>query len=740
MRRYIKNPTVVSAENALFDKALRLPALLFVLIAGAVAGCSAETGAEHPRSAASDEARPAVFGQTDEHGDPLLVDYSYAGYRFGEEAIPDPEGPVFDVTDYGASPDDGRDDTAAVQRTIDAAVEAGGGVVFFPPGVFHFHTSPGELEPLVIESSNIVLRGSGAVEGGTVLFQVNAADRGWLVQVRSPDDGFPFGSTLARLAEDAPRNSRELVVDDGSQLEAGQWVALWADNPEAVADRFMGSRSIKENWTRIKENGVPLREIHRIESVDGNRVTLKAPIHIAHLESFGIRLRPFEPIEEVGVEDITFMGNWLGHFLHHRSRFDDYHFNLLRFIRVTDSWVRRCAFININQSLSMDTTANMTVKHTRIGGTGPHSAHTQHRSTRNLMALSNDESDGAWHNLQWRAQTAGAVFWRVDMHPVMPIDVHGMYAYSSLLDAVNGGYLMDSGGPVASFPQHGPGFVLWNFNYLHGASEAQRQNSSRAQTIRLWGSRPWIVDPIAVGLHGAAEEVGVDEEPFLVMESLGEPVEPESLYEAQLRDRLGELPGWVVEAESFWEDYREEPLAAFFYPLRENNPVTHNFPQELSLDFLAGEFESLKQMRRHPNDFEVEPPPEGVFRTDLMKLKTAVHNVLSYVHSFSVSFGSTTLYAEPGGPGTVTIGKTERNGRNELSILVEYPHEEPDGYYDRYPREMHVRGKYLGDNKAEEWDAAEEMVRALGGSIEKRNTSGGSEVRITVPELPVNGE
>ncbi len=675
-----------------------------------------------------------VQPRVDEKGDPLLVDYSYAGYRFGEEAVPDVEGPVFDVTDFGASPDDGNDDTDGVQRAIDAATEAGGGVVFFPPGVFHFHTPLGEKEPLVIESSHIVLRGSGAGVGGTILFQVNA-EGGWLVQFRSPDDGFPFGSGLARVVEDAPRNSRELVVDDGSRLEPGQWIALWAENPRAVADRFMRSRPIPEDWTRIRENGVPLREINRIESVDGNRVTLKAPIHLAHLEAFDIRLRPFEPIEEVGVEDIAFMGNWLGHFLHHRSRYDDYHFNALRFMRVTDAWVRRCSFINLNQTLSVDTTANMTIKHTRIAGTGPHSGPTQNRSTRNLVALSSDESDGAWHNLQWRAQTAGAVFWRVDMHPVMPIDVHGMYAYSSLLDAVNGGYLMDSGGPVASFPQHGPGFVLWNFSYLHGATEAQRRNSSRAQTIGPWGTRPWIVDPIAVGLHGAAEEIGVDEDVFLVMDSLGEPVQPESLYEAQLQQRLGRLPAWVGEARESWEAFREMPLPEFFYPLRENNPVTHNFPQEIPLDFLAEDLQGIKQMRRHPNDFEVEPPPDGTFRTDFMKLKTVVHNVLSYVHSFSVPFGSTTLYAQPGGPGSVTIEKSERDGRRALTLRVTYPHEEPEGYYERYPRERHVRGKYLGDNKAEEWDAAEEMVRALGGTIERRNTGGGAEVRITVPEM-----
>lgn len=42
------------------------------------------------------------------------------------------------VRDFGAVPDDGKDDTAAVQRAIDAAVEAGGGVVYVPAGRYTF--------------------------------------------------------------------------------------------------------------------------------------------------------------------------------------------------------------------------------------------------------------------------------------------------------------------------------------------------------------------------------------------------------------------------------------------------------------------------------------------------------------------------------------------------------------------------------------------------------------------------
>lgn len=43
---------------------------------------------------------------------------------------------TFDVTQYGAIHDGTTDDTAAIQAAIDAAVAAGGGIVYFPPGIY----------------------------------------------------------------------------------------------------------------------------------------------------------------------------------------------------------------------------------------------------------------------------------------------------------------------------------------------------------------------------------------------------------------------------------------------------------------------------------------------------------------------------------------------------------------------------------------------------------------------------
>ncbi|MGL5019699.1 MAG: glycosyl hydrolase family 28-related protein, partial [Luteolibacter sp.] len=92
--------------------------------------------------------------------DKFIQDFSYAGYRRGETAIPRIAGPVFDVTTYGADPTGSADSTAAIRAALAAARTAGGGVVSLPPGTFRISNIGGN-EILRISGNGVVLRGSG---------------------------------------------------------------------------------------------------------------------------------------------------------------------------------------------------------------------------------------------------------------------------------------------------------------------------------------------------------------------------------------------------------------------------------------------------------------------------------------------------------------------------------------------------------------------------------------------------
>ena len=65
-----------------------------------------------------------------------------------------------------------------------------------------------------------------------------------------------------------------------------------------------------------------------------------------------------------------------------------------------------------------------------------------------------------------------------------------------------------------------------------------------------------MVDPIVVGLHGAKTTIKPDS--VMLMESSGQAVQPESLYEAQLEQRYGQLPAWVNQVKTEWEKLSRE--------------------------------------------------------------------------------------------------------------------------------------------------------------------------------------
>ena len=87
-----------------------------------------------------------------------LPDFSYAGYRRGEEPPPNPE-LTLDVTDYGATGDDMNDDTEAFVRALQAAHNQEGWVVIgIPKGRFHLSGV------MLLERDSLIVRGSGVSE------------------------------------------------------------------------------------------------------------------------------------------------------------------------------------------------------------------------------------------------------------------------------------------------------------------------------------------------------------------------------------------------------------------------------------------------------------------------------------------------------------------------------------------------------------------------------------------------
>ena len=85
-----------------------------------------------------------------------------------------------------------------------------------------------------------------------------------------------------------------------------------------------------------------------------------------------------------------------------------------------------------------------------------------------------------------------------------------------------------------------------NFTKLDFDAKSVKHDMGAEWKWWLASDRWWkVMPPIIVGFHGAAIDFSDDPTQMLYEESTGSAVEPLSLYEAQLRERLGYVPLWL---------------------------------------------------------------------------------------------------------------------------------------------------------------------------------------------------
>ena len=484
--------------------------------------------------------------------EPILPDFSYAGYHYFSEPVPDASHPIFDVTEYGAIPNDALSDQKAIQAAIDAAEANGRGIVFFPPGEFLVNTDADNNEPIYIYSSHIVLRGSGSREGGTVIRQVTHLPPKNPNQLYSTPYMFIFkpsktrSPNITRITESADRETFWITVADTSKFEVGQWIKVYMRSPEAI-DEFLAPRSPERRWKNLFDEGITIDEEHSIAEIQGNRIRLNEPLHAHVNPAHKWRVRVYPHLEEVGVEDISFHGSFLEEFVHHKNAIHDGGYSLIELNRCVNSWVRRTSFINVSCALDILSSAAVSVYQVTVAGNKGHYAIKSQGSYGIWVGLSEDLANQL-HGVGMSHSTTGNVVYRFDMGSKQSLDIHKTKpSYANLYDRVNNGRLYGSSGAGVQ-PHHLRRLVFWNFN--HGGDDTRYD---------FWQGYLRFLHPIVVGFHG--NPVTFNENTLEVLESNGSPVEPESLFEAQLALRLGKLPIWLNTLHKEWETLRKIPLS-----------------------------------------------------------------------------------------------------------------------------------------------------------------------------------
>lgn len=175
-------------------------------------------------------------GFADEAGR-TLQDFSYAGFRYGEN--PDP-GLVNPMEVVGADPSGNTDSTSAIQMSLDAAVFKGGAIVHLPAGLYRID---GEL---TVTGSNVILQGDGPEQ--TRIYFTKTTDMNFKAHLS-------FGAPLTVDLEtpiigDGEIGSTTISVADASGFAPGDDLAIgFVITPEFIAEHNMTGTWVAFNDT-----------------------------------------------------------------------------------------------------------------------------------------------------------------------------------------------------------------------------------------------------------------------------------------------------------------------------------------------------------------------------------------------------------------------------------------------------------------------------------------------------------
>ena len=158
--------------------------------------------------------------------DAFLQDFSYAGYARGEKPLPSATGTIYDVTKspYSADKTGVNDATGAIQKAINAAQTAGGGVVYLPTGTYK--VNPGaNTYALLINKSNVYLKGDGV--GKTFILNTSYKMKNKSI-INVDGDGSWINSFYAEtlISSDLTTPTKVIPVKDPTLFVVGDMVML----------------------------------------------------------------------------------------------------------------------------------------------------------------------------------------------------------------------------------------------------------------------------------------------------------------------------------------------------------------------------------------------------------------------------------------------------------------------------------------------------------------------------------
>lgn len=548
--------------------------------------------------------------------DNVLLDFSYAGYMHGEVAPPDvrmdfdtpltdangnkyyngyitggAQGSaiykVYNVEDYGANGNDEISDRPALIKILKEAMKCteqsadngkslryyiGGNVansiIYFPAGKYILRGGDDAetIETLRLTMGNIIFKGAGRNKTTIEMAEKNnpATSDMWstpnLIEFKHNSDL----KEPTAVTGDAEKGTFSIEVASTSGIKAGDWVCVSLKNndPALVAEE-LAPHSLSSNWTELKDNGVQIYDYHQVKQVSGNTLTFYEPIMRKIEAKWEWKVNQYPHYENVGVEDLTFLGHSKNDFKHHGSADDDGAFKPIQMIRLTNSWMRRVNFESVSEAHSFVSCANVSAYDIEISGNRGHSAIRSQASSRVFIGKVYDHSNGyiavnsggnqlgdymegagQYHGCGVSKQSMGAVIWNVRWGDDSCFESHATQPRATLIDRCQGGFVAwREGGDINQLPNHLNDLTIWNMQ----ATKVVYDPGWNGKWIWWDDNNQWWknLPPVIVGWSGETVSFDTSENQIKYFESLNAPVSPNSLYEAQLKLRLGYVPAWL---------------------------------------------------------------------------------------------------------------------------------------------------------------------------------------------------
>lgn len=531
---------------------------------------------------------PKILGDAQTREEVYLPDFSYAGYGYGVEKIPNVSR-VIDVADYGAIPDDGKDDSAALIAALKAAHEADGAVRV------QMHSGRYILsEILWIEKSGIVLSGMGAGQGGTQLYMPRP-----LNQV---DDGGALTEIREYLVEEnkrerQPANNIDVIFSEYSWSAGFIWSRVPGgrhatyleryDTPiEAITDIQSGVRGTKTlavadtsklkvgdvlqiNWhNRAGKDGPLIKELYgsdydlpgepigsrhweyperpivrqatTIRSIDNGTVTIADPLLINISRDVPANFARWDHLSNVGLQDFAMVFPENPFFGHHVEA----GFNGVYFTGVHNGWIKNVTITNADAGILTDDLANVTISNIRTDGN--HRAHYSIHvgKVHNVLVDGNSVHNPTEHTFSFNTLASRSVYTNSVAWVNPTLDQHSGANHQNLYDnitvhitpdktAADGSPMYDlyqAGGAGYWKPGHGRYSTQWNVKVLvDGGVEP-------GEEVVILGASEGP-DGRNIGMHGNRPLV-LDYRPTPYTEMLNERVGAvPSLYEYQKAQR-----------------------------------------------------------------------------------------------------------------------------------------------------------------------------------------------------------